>query len=100
MTVAPDLRESEAGFMAVIRDYARLNGWRTYHTGRSDGSDPGWPDLALCRPPRFVVAEVKSSWGRLTVDQQGWLADLRRSGVAAYLWRPADWPTILQVLAR
>lgn len=83
----------------------------------------GFPDLVLVRPPRLVFVELKAEKGALRPGQADWLADLNAVGdaikawlyephpdlppatvaampeVAAYLWRPSDWPTIEKVLA-
>jgi VRR-NUC domain len=94
-----DLVESEKGFQGWIVDLARLRGWRVFHVLNSKGSEPGWPDLALTRPPRFIAAEVKSATGRLTAAQRDMLAVLAACGVETYVWRPADRPDIERTLA-
>ena len=58
-------------------------------------------DLTAVRPPRLILAEVKSPWDRLTPDQREWLAQLAQvPGIEVYLWYPKDWQTIVQVLQR
>lgn len=100
---ARGLAETEAGFLEYVRHYARLHNWRTYHPLRSDGSEPGWPDLVLCRPPRLIIAELKTDRGRLDADQAGWLDDLElcsRPPEIYRTWRPADRPAIHRILDR
>ena len=85
----------------------------------------GFPDLVLIKGPRLVVAELKSRTGRLRPGQADWLDAFRGVGIAvaglveecnlgrqrdcfgdlidpprveAYLWRPADWPNVHNVL--
>ena len=86
--------ESEDGFLGWVRDLARrrpvADRWRTYHTLRSKGSEPGFPDLILVRPPRLIFAELKSERGRLTKAQREWRADLEACGVEVYTWRPSE----------
>ena len=86
--------ESEDGFLGWVRDLARrrpvADRWRTYHTLRSKGSEPGFPDLILIRPPRLIFAELKSDRGRLTRAQREWRADLEACGVEVYTWRPSE----------
>lgn len=86
--------ESEDGFLGWVRDLARrrpvADRWRTYHTLRSKGSEPGFPDLVLVRPPRLIFAELKSDRGRLSRAQREWRADLEACGVEAYTWRPSE----------
>lgn len=82
----------------------------------------GFPDLLLIKGRRLIVAELKTRTGRMRPGQVGWLDAFRMVGAAvyewtnelsqeafvalehdepsveAYLWRPADWPTIQAVL--
>lgn len=91
--------ETEAAWLAYVRDFARVHRWRTYHPLRSDGSEPGWPDLALCRPPRLILAELKTERGRLSKTQQGWLDDLARCDrLEVFTWRPHERPEVHAVL--
>lgn len=95
---APPL--SEKRFLAQVVGLAMLRGWRHYHTHRSEGSAAGFPDLVLVRRPRVVWAELKRDSGRLTRAQQDWLSDLAACGQEWYVWRPADWEEIVEVLSR
>jgi hypothetical protein len=91
---------SEKDWSEQIRQYARLRGWRYYHTYRSTRSPEGYPDITLVRPPRVVFAELKRERGRVTHAQNDWLAALRHCpGVETYLWRPSDWPAVRIALA-
>lgn len=100
--VAPGrLPENEKGFQGWIVDYATLVGWEVYHPWLSIRSADGWPDLALCRPPRFVLAEVKAATGKLSRAQQKWQTLLEACpGVEVYTWWPKDRDTITRILAR
>ena len=88
---------NEKLFQGLVTEYAGLNGWATYHTRDSRGSDPGFPDLVLVRD-RVIFAELKAARGRVTNDQRAWAAALEAAGAVYYLWRPADWPEIETVL--
>jgi hypothetical protein len=93
--------ESEATFQAAVIDLARHCGWRVYHTYDSRRSKAGWPDLALCKPPRLILAELKAETGRVRTEQREWLAALTRClGLEVYLWRPSDWPAVERALMR
>ena len=93
----PAITEKE--FQRQIVELARMCGWNTFHPWLSIHSQRGWPDLALCRPPRLVLAELKSQSGKVTPDQQSWLEQLGAcSGIEVFLWRPADFDTIAKVL--
>jgi hypothetical protein len=93
--------ESEAVLLRKVTALAKLYHWRVYHTHRSDRSEPGWPDVALCKRGRpLILAELKTARGRLSEAQQGWLRDLATcDGVRVAVWRPADLEQIAAVLA-
>lgn len=93
MIALPPLTERE------FQHLAGMLGWTTYHPALSKWSERGWPDLALVRPPRFVLAELKRENGRTTPFQDTWLALLRACpGIETYLWRPRDFDAIAAVL--
>jgi len=100
-TKAPAL--TEKAWMAQVVELAGILGWASYHPWLSIHSPRGWPDLALCRPPRLVLAELKSDAkaSKVTDAQQMWLDLLDAcDGVEAYLWRPSDLETVKAVLQR
>jgi hypothetical protein len=100
------LLEDEEGWLQWVRDYAHRAArppWLTYHTRRSKGSDPGFPDLVAVRPGRLVVAELKvypatQARGRPTERQAEWLAAFALVGAEIYVWRPPDRPEVERVL--
>ena len=89
----------EREWQAQVVGWAKTLGWRVYHTHDSRRSEPGWPDLALVHD-RLVMAELKTDTGRVSDDQQQWLALLTAAGVETYLWRPKDVDEVLSVLRR
>ena len=90
---------NERELATCVRDLAKLFGWRRYHTWLSKGSAAGFPDEVLVRPPRLVVAELKSAVGKLTPAQEEWLELLRGvPGVEVHVWRPDDVERIAEVL--
>ncbi len=89
---------SEEQWLRVVLDYARLKGWRSYHTRNSRRSTAGFPDLVLVRGRRLVFAELKTEKGRATHEQLDWLEALRPNA-EVHLWRPSDLPEVLRVLA-
>lgn len=100
-TTLPGLAPSEKDFQDAVLDLAHLNGWQTYHTYESRRSAAGFPDLFLVRPPRIVIAELKTARGRITSAQRAWLDLLERCpGVEVYVWRPAGFDEIARVLSR
>ena len=91
--------ESEKHFMGRVRQLARLCGWVDWHTLDSTGTRSGEPDLRLVRPPRYVLAELKSQHGRLSIEQSAAIALLEQCpGVEVYTWKPSDWQMIVRVL--
>lgn len=93
------LGQTEAQWQAKVVEYARLRGWTDFHHRVSKGTRHGWPDLALIRPPRLVLVELKRQDGRVTVPQQRVLAQLDQcDGVEVFTWRPSNWPEVEQVL--
>lgn len=102
---------TEREFQRQVVELATLCKWRVYHTYDSRRSNPGFPDLCLVRDGVVVFAELKAQHGRLTDDQQDWLAALaqvqyaiEREGanprVQVHCWRPVDWPEIEMLLGR
>jgi hypothetical protein len=90
---------TEAQWQSRVIDYGRLRGWRIFHPYDSRRSAAGFPDLSMVRSGRLLLVELKSTTGRLTRDQCAWLADLDAvAAIETYVWRPADWPTVLEVL--
>jgi hypothetical protein len=97
MTAAPKV--TEAAFLRQIRDLARMFRWSTFHPFLSRWSEKGFPDVVLCRPPRLILAELKTDRGKTTPDQERWLGLLGACpGVETYLWRPADLDEIAELL--
>ena len=81
----------EADFLAYVTELATLCGWLVYHTYDSRRSQPGFPDLVLCKDGRVIFAELKSQKGPIRKAQQEWLDNLQmNNSVEVYLWRPAD----------
>lgn len=113
---------TENQFQEKVVALAQARGWLVHHTRPArwaDGSwstplqgDPGFPDLVCARRGRLIVAELKSERGLLTSSQRGWLRGLTgltheywatptetRAGVVLVaVWRPSDWPHIVEVL--
>ncbi len=95
------MKITEADFLRQIRDLARITGWATFHPFLSRWSEGGWPDVALCRPPRLLLVELKSDSGKLSPDQERWAEMLRACpGVEYAVWRPSDLNAIAKALAR
>ena len=101
------LREKD--FQRSVIEYAKMMGWRVYHTPpaltRSGKwitpvqGDVGFPDLILCRPPRLIIVELKRIGGKISPAQREWLSALQAcTGVECYIWYPNDWEKIVRTL--
>ena len=97
----PDLL-TEAQLSGLVVEIARLGGWKLrYHTFTSRRSAHGFPDWVFVHPARqrILFAELKSEKGKLTGEQQEWIAGLELiPGVEVHVWRPSDWPSIVETL--
>jgi hypothetical protein len=94
---ATDISETE--FQAAVIQEAKERGWRHYHTFDSRRSAEGFPDLILLRKHRAIVAELKSTKGKVSTAQKNWINAFRQFGwIEVFVWRPADWPQIKENL--
>lgn len=101
MSSDPTRPITEAVWQSHVLGYARQLGWPLrYHTRFSMGSKAGFPDLVFVRPPRLILAELKSDTGKVTPAQEVWLATLARvtRPPEVYLWRPSDRDAVLEIL--
>lgn len=95
---------SEREWSGLVAEIARLGQWLAYHTFRSKHSPAGFPDWVFVKGPRLVFAELKTETGRTSPKQQEWLDALRepegatKGLVQVYLWRPRDYPEVVEVL--
>lgn len=100
----------ESEFLDTIIDVAYFYGWKPYHV-RAAWSRKGWrtpikgdrgfPDLVLVRPPRVIMAELKSERGKLAFEQKVWRdALIQCPGIEYYEWKPSMWEKINEVLKR
>jgi hypothetical protein len=92
---------SEAEWQRQVIELATTLRWAEYHAYLSIRSPRGWPDLSLCRPPRLVLAELKTDRkaSKLSPAQERWVDLLGRChGVEVYVWRPSDIDEVVEVL--
>lgn len=83
----------EKPFQTRVIQLAKFHGFElVYHTHNSKRSAPGFPDLVMVstRHGRILYRELKTTKGRVTVEQQTWLDALEATGQDASVWRPAD----------
>jgi hypothetical protein len=101
---------SEREFQRQVLKLARLTGWLAAHFRPArtrdgwrtpvEGDGAGFVDTVLIHPGRGLVLfrELKTDTGRLTPEQERWLAALTAAGADAGVWRPKDWQTIEAIL--
>lgn len=101
---------SEDAFQSQVIDLARALGWKTAHFRPAltksgnwitavAGDGKGFPDLVLVRD-RVIFAELKRDTEKPSSAQRDWLDALERAGVEVYVWRPADFDDIVEVLKK
>jgi len=78
---------------------ARQLGFACYHTLRSKGSEPGFPDWVLARE-RVIYLELKTEKGVVSDAQRFWIRALHNAGAEVYVVRPRHLEQIAWVLAR
>ncbi len=99
---------TEANFLKMVLQLARLRGWRTFHArpGRTlkgwrtpvQGDGVGFPDCLLIRDGVLLVFELKVGNGQTSPAQAAWLAAFRAAGIPATVVRPRDWSLIEKAL--
>jgi len=99
---------TEAEFQRAVVELAYACGWRVQHSRTIQTRNGRWmtpilghtgfPDLCLAHRRHGVLfAELKTTKGRLTADQQLWQECLA-AHLEYHVWRPADWPHIVNRL--
>lgn len=89
--------QTEDAYLSGILHLAKLLGWRTAHFRPAQtnsgwktavaGDGKGFPDIVLVRGDRCIFVETKSPTGRLTAEQEQWLAALDQTPTEVYVWR-------------
>lgn len=92
-------RVTEADWTRQVIEAAQRFGWKVAHFRPARTADGNWatavqgdgagfPDLILVRETT-IAAELKSEYGRLSPEQEEWLAYFHNAGVETYIWRPS-----------
>lgn len=95
-------RDWDRQLFETKRGLARSLGWNLcYHTLRSKGSVPGFPDRVLIRD-RVIFAELKTEAksSKPSDKQIEYLDGLAAAGAEVYLWRPRDLDEIGRILSQ
>ena len=88
---------TEKEWMAQIAGLAKQLGWVRYHTLRSKGSQPGFPDDVLLRD-RAIFIEYKTEKGKLSDAQKDWIRRLIVANAEVYVARPRHLEELARVL--
>lgn len=72
-------------------------GWIAYHTLRSKGSEPGFPDWTLVRE-RVVFLELKTETGKPSPAQKFWISALLDASAEVYIARARDLQALSAIL--
>jgi len=83
-------RMTEAALQAEIVKTCKQLNLRYFHCAIPQFSKAGFPDLVIVGPGGVLWRELKRESGRVSPHQEAWLADLKRAGQDAGVWRPAD----------
>jgi hypothetical protein len=75
---------------AHVRRLMKDLGLMGYHTLRSLGSEPGYPDWTICGPQGVLFRELKRQGKNPTPAQRQWLDALAATGQDVGVWRPED----------
>jgi hypothetical protein len=78
---------------------AKMLGWACYHTLKSKGSEPGFPDWTIARD-RVVFVELKTEKNTLSDSQVTWIKRLDMAGAEVYVVRPRHLEAMAWVLAK
>jgi hypothetical protein len=89
---------SEREFQNQVTKIATQFNWLWYHTHDSIGSQAGFPDLCLVRKGRLMFVELKAEHGKLSLEQNRWLYELRSTVAETYIWRPSMMQEIIEIL--
>jgi hypothetical protein len=106
--------KSEKDFQNQVIDLLHLYGYRVAHfvpaqNSRGQWRTPfsadgkGFPDLVAVRPkgnrsPRVLFVELKTDSGKVSKEQDDWIGDLLGAEAEAYVWRPRDWYSIIDLI--
>lgn len=104
------MSETERQFQDKVIAMAIMYGWKAHHVRPGMNSRGRWmthvqghigfPDLVLVHQTRgLIFCELKTDRGRISPEQSDWLQHLTAAGSEVYVWRPKDFPFIVQRLA-
>ena len=106
-------RVSEREWLTAVGDCLDYTGWHWMHplparrkegrwvTSTQGSGSRGFPDVVAVRDDRTLFLELKAERGRVSPEQQDWIARLTAAGQEAHVIRlPGDWDTFVALTAR
>lgn len=90
----------EQDLQNLVIQTARAHGVLAYHAFDSRRSEPGFPDVVLLGRQGVIYRELKTETGKLSPEQKQWIAALTDAGEDAGVWRPSDWPNLIEPAIR
>ena len=94
-----DEKELQSQLFGTKVGIAKMMGWACYHTLKSKGSAPGFPDWTIARD-RVIFVELKTEKGRLSDAQVQWIHVLDKAGAEVYVVRPHHLDAMAWVLRK
>jgi hypothetical protein len=85
--------EDESDLHNAIIDYCRERGWQYLHGSMAERTHRtlGEPDfIILAHGSQLRMVECKSKTGKLSLDQQGFIAHAKKNGHVVYMVRSMD----------
>lgn len=89
---------TEAQMQKGLIAAAKSLGYRCYHTTYSIGSERGFPDLHIVGHGKQFVFELKGPRGKVSEDQEDWIAAYDDAGVQAFVIWPSNYDQVLDML--
>ena len=95
----------ERDFERNVVDWAQRFDWLAVHfggnqTGKAYYDAAGFPDLLLIHPSGPIwFRELKVGRNKLSPRQQRWYERLDNAGADVAVWRPDNWPDIVDALS-
>ncbi len=98
-------RTTEKQWQQRVEGVLRQYGFLVFHTLRSKGSTPGFPDICAVKGERLLFIELKTEKGKLSEHQRTWLDALAAVPCAevhvwrpeVHVWRPSQFDEVLEV---
>ncbi len=93
------VKMKEKEWQKRVEGVLKAHNWLCYHTLRSKGSTPGYPDICAVKGKRLLFCELKTEKGRLSAAQNEWMDALARVPCAeCYILRPSDFDKLLEIV--